>query len=390
MSIEDYNRQRDVKEVPSQGKLSPIRELLEQLFDMVVRLDHEGRFSAGYAPRVGEGGGYGNGYIPDGVANASGSLNSLSSKISDTVDIPLYRNAVNRGQRSREALLNVAAECYIEGVYTHDISKIFKPFGIESMSSTEVSNTSKKLDEGFEPWRNRDLGEFPYLILNAGYEKLRVTGIVRDVAVLTAVGVDREGNRRILGVSVELKDAELHWREFLDGLVHRGIRGVEYIVSDDYPGLKVARRAVLTGSKWQRCQHNFVQDALKQAPNEEIRKCLVAELRTVCNAETIKLAERALENLVTRFSSETPTLAKWLETNVPDTLTVYSLPTHHRVKMRTSNRLKHVLNQQIKQRTRLIRIFPNPSSLLRLVTSVIIEIDEEWIGKNRRHIAWNR
>ena len=390
MSIEEYNRQRDAKEMQSQGKLSPIRELLEQLFDMVVRLDHEGRFGASYAPRVGEVGGYRNGYIPDGVSSASGSLHSLASKISDTVDIPLYRNAVNRGQRSSEALLNVAAECYIEGVYTRDISKIFKPFGIESMSSTEVSNTSKKLDEGFEPWRNRDLGDFPYLILNAGYEKLRVTGIVRDVAVLTAVGIDRNGNRRILGVSVELKDAELHWREFLDSLVHRGIRGVEYIVSDDHPGLKAARRAVLTGSKWQRCQHDFVQDALKQAPNEEIRTCLAAELRTVYNAETIKLAELALENLVTKFSAGTPTFAQWLETNVPDTLTVYSLPTHHRTKMRTSNRIKHVLNQQIKQRTRVIKIFPNPSSLLRLVTSVIIEIDEEWIGKNRRHIAWNR
>ena len=111
-------------------------------------------------------------------------------------------------------------------------------FGVETITSTQVSNTSKKLDEGFEPWRNRNLGEFPYLVLDAGYEKLRLAGIVRDVAVLTAVGIDREGNRRILVVSVELKDAELHWREFLDGLVHRGISGVEYIFFDDHPGLK--------------------------------------------------------------------------------------------------------------------------------------------------------
>ena len=390
MSIENYKRHRDAQEIQSDGKLSPIRELLEQLFEMVVRLDREASLGVSYAHRVGDIGGYRSGYLPDGAPKTSGSLSSLTPTISDTVDTPLYRNTMNRGQRSSEALLNVAAECYTEGVCTGDISKIFKPFGIESMSSTQVSDTSKKLDEGFEPWRNRDIGEFPYLILNAGYEKLRVTGIVCDVAVLTAVGIDREGHRRILGVSVELKDPELHWREFLDCLVHRGIRGVEYIVSDDHPGLKAARRAALTGAKWQRCQHNLVQDALKQAPNEEIRKCLTTELRTVYNAETIKLAELALGNLVTKFSSETPTLAKWLKINVPDTLTVYSLPTHHRLKMRTSNRMKHVLNQQIKQRTRMIRIFPNPSSLLRLVTSVIIEIDEDWIGKNRRHIAWNK
>ena len=111
-------------------------------------------------------------------------------------------------------------ECYIEGVYAREVSKISSLFGVETITSTQVSNTCRKLDEGFEPWRNRDLGEFPYLVLDAGYEKLHVTGIVRNVAVLIAADIDREGNRRILCVSLELKDAEFHWREFLDVLVH--------------------------------------------------------------------------------------------------------------------------------------------------------------------------
>ena len=114
------------------------------------------------------------------------------------------------------------------------------------MSSTEVSNISKKLDERFEPWRNSDLGEFPYLFLNPGYDKLSVTGIVRDVTVLTAVGIDREGHRRTLGVSVELKDAEFHWREFLDFLVHRGIRGEASIPSPKtIPDLESKRKSPL-------------------------------------------------------------------------------------------------------------------------------------------------
>ena len=390
MRIEDYKRQRDAMEVPSHGNLSPFREVLEQLLDTVVRLDREASLGGGYSHQVGEIGGHRNGYKPEGLPNTSGSLNLLASRISGSADTPLYPETMNRGQRSSEALLNVAAECYLEGVYSREISKRFKPFGIETMSSTQVSNTNKKLDEGFEPWRNRDLGDFPYLILDARYEKLRVTGIVRDVAVLSAVGIDREGNRRILGVSVELKDAELHWREFLDCLVHRGIRGVEYIVSDDHPGLKAARRAVFTGCKWQRCQQNLIQDALKQTSSEEIRKNLAAELRTVYNAETIRIAEVALENLVTKYSSQNPTLARWLKINGPDALTVYSLPTHHRIKMRASKPIKHVLNQRIKQQTRMIKIFPNANALLRLVTSVIVEIDEDWIGKNRRHIVWNK
>ena len=135
------------------------------------------------------------------------------------------------------------------------------------MSSTQVSNTSKSWTKGSNLGETEILASSPYLIFDTQYEKLRVTGVDCDVAVLIAVGIDREVNRRILGESVELKDAELHWKEFLDCLVRRGIRGVEYIVSDDHPGLKAARRAVLTGSKWQRCQNNLVQDAMKQAPS---------------------------------------------------------------------------------------------------------------------------
>ena len=207
---------------------------------MIFRLDREAYIGVGADHRAGDISGYRNGYNPDGATTASGSLNLLPSQISSSVNTPLYPGTVNRGQRSSEALLNVAAECYIEGVSAGKVSKIFCLFGVETITATQVSNTSKKLDERFEPWRNRDLGEFPYLVLGARCETLRVAGIVRDVAVLNAFGIDREGNRRILGVTVELKDAELHRREFLDGLVHRGISGVEYIFPDDHLGLKAA------------------------------------------------------------------------------------------------------------------------------------------------------
>ena len=389
MNLEDYKRLHEAMEVPSQGTGSPFRDLLEKMFDEIVRLERESTRGVSYDHRVGDSVSYTNSYKQNGISRPSGTLNGLVSSELSPVDTPLYPSTFKRGQRSSEALLNAAAECYIEGVSTRDIGKIFDQFGIESMSSTQVSNTSKKLDEGFEPWRNRYLGEFPYLILNVGYEKLRLTGIVRDVAVLTAVGIDRQGHRRILGVSVDVKEAELHWREFLECLVRRGLSGVEYIVSDAHPGLKAARKAVFTGSRWQRCQQDLMEDGVKQATNEKIRKCLATELRTVYNAETEEQAKDVLETLVAKYSSESTTLAKWLDKNIPDGLTVYSLPPHHRIKMRTSNLMKRILNQQIKQQTRQLRIFPNTSSLLRVVTSVIVEIDDDWIGKNRRHISWN-
>lgn len=150
------------------------------------------------------------------------------------------------------------------------------------------------------------------MVLDAVSEILRVAGIVRDIAVLTVVAIHLEGNRRILDVFLAMKEAELHWRAFLDCHVNRGIRGVGYIGFDDYPELKAARRPEFTGFKRQRCEHYLAQDALKQALGEESRKC-ISDLRIVCNDESLNLAEVALENVVTKSSSETPTLAKWIE-----------------------------------------------------------------------------
>ena len=182
MNLEDFKRLHEAMEVPSQGMGSPFRDLLEKMFNEIVRLERESTRGVSYDQRGGENGIY----KPNGISRPSGTLNGLVSSEPSPVDTPLYPSKFKLGQRSSEALLNAAAECYIEGVSTRDIGKIFDQFGIVSMSSTQVSNTSKKLDEGFEPWRNRYLGEFPYLILNVGYEKLRLTGIVRDVAVLTS------------------------------------------------------------------------------------------------------------------------------------------------------------------------------------------------------------
>ena len=231
------------------------------MVEVIIRLEREAVLGVNYDHRAGQNGSYTNSFKSDGRSKASETLNRLVSDVPNPVDTPIYTSTIKRGQRSSEALPKVAAECYLEGVSTRDIGKIFDLFGIESMSSTQESDSSIKLDERFEPWRNRDLGEFPNLILNVRYEKLRLTGILRDVAVLTAVGIDQQGNHRILGVSVKLKEAERHWREVLESLDRRGLRGVEYSVSDALPGLIAARKAVFTGSRWQRCQQDLMKDA---------------------------------------------------------------------------------------------------------------------------------
>ena len=250
------------------------------------------------------------------------------------------------------------------------------------------SRAAKLLDEELEAWRNRPLGEIKYLVLDARYEKMRHGGIVRDAAVISAIGIGPDERRRVLGVSVALSEAEVHWRAFLEGLQARGMRGVEYVVSDEHAGLRAARRAVLGGATWQRCQFHLAQNAIHHAPNLAIRKRIGAELRAVWNAGTLAKAETALAELVTAYRDAAPKLAAWLEKNVPEGLAVFSLPEPHRRRLRTSNPMERAVQQELKRRTSKVRVFPNDASLERLVSAVLVEIDDKWAANSKAYIKW--
>ncbi|WP_198930563.1 IS256 family transposase [Sphingomonas sp. Sph1(2015)] len=257
-----------------------------------------------------------------------------------------------------------------------------------NLSSSQVSRAAALLDEELEAWRNRPLGEIRYLILDARYEKMRAGGIVRDAAVLSAIGIGPDERRRVLGVSVALSEAEVHWRGFLDDLVARGMRGVEFIVSDDHAGLRAARRAVLGAATWQRCQFHLAANAVHHAPNIAIRERIGAELRSIWNAPTLAKAQVALDELVAGYRDTAPGLATWLENAVPEGLAVFTLPEHHRRRLRTSNLIERAVQQELKRRTVKVRVFPNDQALLRLVSAVLVEIDETWASDNKAYIKW--
>lgn len=208
------------------------------------------------------------------------------------------------------------AQMYIQGVSTRDVEKVMAEFGLESLSSTQVSRASALLDEELEAWRNRPLGQIRYLFLDARYEKMRVGGVVRDAALFSAIGIDGKGQRSVLGVSVALSEAEVHWRTFLDSLVARGLRGVAFITSDDHSGLAAARKAVLPGALWQRCQFHLAQNAIHHAPTQVVRKRIGAELRAVWNARDRHTAEAELSRLAKQYADSAPKLATWLEQSV--------------------------------------------------------------------------
>lgn len=385
MDEQHYSRLKEIVETMSREKMMPGKELIEIVFNLVMKTEQAEFLKARHYERAGSRRGYANGYKPKRLATPSGVLDLSVPKTANHGDTPFYPSAIKRGQRCSENLQRAVAECFFQGVSTRGMGSIFVYFGIDSLSPDQVSEATKKLDAEFEAWRNRELREYPYLIIDARYEKLRQDGKVRSVAVLTAIGIDRKGNRRILGLSMAPSEAEIHWKEFLESLVDRGLCGVEYIVSDDHSGLNAARRAVFADAKWQRCQFHLTQNAKKQAPSKEIRKSIAQDLRTVYNAENLEQAKKALKKIVDKYATTAPKLALWLEHNVPEALTVFSLPKNHRRKMRTSNLIERAVNQQIKQRTRKIRVFPNEDSLVRIVTGIIIRIENAWIEKNCNH-----
>jgi putative transposase len=357
------------------------------LFDLAMRIERERYLGAGHYERTPGRLGYANGTKPKKVDTPAGTVTVNVPKTAGHVE-PFYPQSLERGRRSSRAVMLAVAEMYVKGVSSRDAEAVLKEFGIESLSSTQVSRAAKLLDDELEAWRNRPLGEIRYLILDARYEKVRDNGVVRDAAVLSAIGIGVDERRQLLGVSCALAESEVHWRSFLDHLIKRGMRGVQFVVSDDHAGLRAARKAVLTGATWQRCQFHLAQNAIHHAPNVAIRKRIGSELRQVWNAPTLTSATENLRHLVDAYRDNAAKLAQWLEENIPEGLAVFTLPEHHRRRMRTSNPIERAVQQEIKRRTQKVRVFPNEASLERLVSAVLVEIDDKWASTDKPYIKW--
>jgi len=205
---------------------------------------------------------------------------------------------------------------------------------------------------------------------------VRLEGRIVDCAVLIAVGVEASGKRRVLGCEIATSEAEIDWRRFLESLLARGLMGVRLIVSDDHAGLKAARRAVLPAVPWQRCPFHLQQNAGAFVTRQEAKKAVAAQLRAIFNAPDRTEAERSFKLALESWRKEHPKLAEWAETAVPESLTVFDFPAAHRIRLRTTNGLERI-NRELRRRTRVASIFPNPDSCLRLVSAMLAELDDE-------------
>jgi transposase-like protein len=326
--------------------------------------------------------GYANGYKDKTLKTRVG---SLELNIPQTRDSKFYPGSLEKGERSERVLGLAIAEMYVQGVSTRKVSAITEQLCGFEISSSTVSKLTAELDPLFEEWRKRPLGKYTYVYLDARYENVRHGGLIVDEAVFTAVGVNDDGKREVLGTSVSRSEAEVHWRQFLEDLQQRGLHGVQLFTSDDHSGLKKARKAVFPGIPWQRCQFHLQQNAQAYVPKEDMKERVAADVRAIFNAPDKAEADRLLKKTMTTYEKTAPKLSSWLEENIAEGLTVFSFPEQHRVKIRTTNVIER-LNREIKRRTRVVSIFPNDASCLRLVTAILMEVSEDWLTERTRYM----
>lgn len=372
---EQDNQDLSAAELIAARGLDGMGDAVSLLINQAMRIERERHLGASPYERSGQRTGYANGYKPKTVKSRVGALDLAVPQVREG---GFYPQSLDKGLRSERALKAALAEMYVTGVSTRKVARVTEQLCGFEVSSSEVSRCTKALDEELTAWRERPLGAHPYVVLDARYEKMRHGGTVVDCAVLLAMGVDTDGKRALLGVSVALSEAEVHWRDFLNQLSQRGLYGVKLFVSDDHAGLKAARAAVFPAVPWQRCQFHLQQNAQAYVPKRALKRPVAADIRAVFDAPDEAEAKRLIERFIETYKDRAPKLVTWAETALPEGLAVLTLPRHHRRRLRTSNAIE-VVNREIKRRTRVATLFPNEASCLRLVTAVAMEISQDWL-----------
>ena len=364
----------DVKQAIEQDE-DFLRPLIQQVVQEVLEVEMEQCLQAGKSERTGVRLGYRSGYYSRGLITRVG---SLELRVPQDRQGHFRTEVFERYQRSEKALVAALAQMYVQGVSTRKVKAITEELCGYKFSADTISRINQKLDAELQQWAERGLEEeYPYMILDARYEKVREDGVVRTRAVLIALGINWEGRRRVLAVELANRESATSWKEFLLALKARGLTGVLLAMSDDHAGLKKAIAEVLPEAPWQRCYVHFLRNALDYLPRKADEQCLRG-LRRLYECSDLEEARRELTAWLARWQENYPKLCLWVENNIEETFSFYRLPEEHHKHLRSTNLLER-LNQELKRRTHVIRIFPNEASCLRLVRALAVEQHEHWL-----------
>lgn len=352
-------------------------KILAAIYDQAMIAEREAHLCAGSYERSESRDGYANGFKPRSLQTRVGRLSLHIPQVRGS-NTKFYPKCLDRGTRSERAIMLTAAEMYIHGVSTRRVEAVFQAMGIDNYSAEQVSNASKILDEELIKWRTRRITQCVKVIyVDATYQKVRIDGVAVNLATFIVTGILEDGHRTILAVDSDISEAELHWRRVFRELIDRGLRGVKLIVSDAHEGLAAARQAVFSGVPWQRCQLHLQQNAQAYITKRSLKEQVASDIRAIFNASSMDEAKRLLDIMVEKYAKDQQKLSAWMRDNIPEGLTVFMFPEHMRKKLRTNN-IEERINRSIKARTRIISVFPNQMSQLRLVSAICMEISDDW------------
>jgi putative transposase len=352
-----------------------LKTIVEQTVQQVLEAEMDEALQAGKGERSEQRIGYRSGYYGRTLVTRVG---KIELRVPQDRQGHFRTEVFERYQRSEKALVAAMLEMYVQGVSTRKVKSITEELCGPEFSSSSVSRIVKTLDEEWEKFAQRRLEEpYPYVILDARYEKVREDGAVRSQAVLVAIGINGEGRRKVLAVELAHRESLSSWRELLVSLRQRSLQGVEFVVSDDHAGLRRAIQEVLPEAVWQRCYVHFLRNALDYLPRKADDDCL-QELRWIYDRRDAQEARRDLAAWLLKWGKRYAKLCAWVEENIEETFSFYRLPRQHHKNLKSTNMLERLM-EEIKRRTLVVRIFPNAAACLRLVRALAVEIHENWI-----------
>ena len=361
----------------------PLRAMAELMTDFLMEAEVAAKIGAEAGERAPERTTYRNGFRDRRWDTRLGTLQLQVPKVREGGYIPSF---IEHRKRSEQAIISVIQEAVVKGVSTRKIEAVLEKLGIAGVSASQVSQLCAALDEKVSKFREGPLGEIRYMWVDALYEKVRVDDRVESMAVVTAIGVNLEGRRQVLGLDVIPAESEEGWAQFFKSLKERGLHGVKLVISDAHAGLKAAVRKVMK-AEWQRCKVHFYRNVLVHVPKRSQAEVSEA-MKAVFVQRDEKSAKERAADLVRQFQTRFAKAMEIFEGGIDDVLSYLHYPQPHRVRISSNNPLER-LNLEIRRRTRVVGIFPHAGSCLRLIGMILVEQNEDWLTAGKAYLTFD-
>jgi putative transposase len=377
---EDMMNLRALLEKSSDADL--LREMVGFAAQRLMELETEGLTGAGHGERNPDRLNHRNGYRERIWETRAGTVELRIPKLRKGSYFPTF---LEPRRTAEKALTAVIQEAYVQGISTRSVDDLVKTLGMTGVSKSQVSRLCAEIDDKVATFLNRPLeGDWPYIWLDATYLKVRAAGRIVSVAVIIAVGVNGDGRREVLGMTIGPSEAETFWTEFLRTLARRGLRGVKLVISDAHEGLKAAVAKVLHAS-WQRCRVHFMRNVLSHA-GKQGRRVVAAFIGTAFAQNDAEAARMQWRQVADQIRPRVPKLAAMMDETEADVLAYMSFPAAHRPKLHSTNPIERLIGE-IKRRTDVVGIFPNEDAITRLVGAVLLEQNDEWAVQRARYMS---